>query len=792
MNGQNRKFYKYDYTDNITNSGRGEISLRYVSPNPSQPNKSHSIIFLNQSNIKELSKLSDRSFIVNNNPYKKFKKPRFISADRTNYYPENDSYILNGNRILDSRSRIINLNNNYNAFNNAINIRKKRNFLIFAECPKKLSDYILKIKNKKKIYQVVNIDLDDFDYNKFYQMRLYQNFYDSAKYRLNNSRSKKKFDKLDFNLKTPRDNYNKKSESIYLYDILNNKNNKYSKINDKFFNTKNNYKNKEVIYFNNNSNKNSFYINDIYTNNQNNDQLKVIKIQTIWRGYIFRKFLLKSLNNFFNIMKLLNLISNIIYNKTKPILKLFLNKLQKNLQNKNFYKKISIKSWKTKIKNNTQNEVWKIPLTRRKNANVFRPREKINNVSQKSFIYKKKTNSPKSPRIIKKNNKMNNSIVNINRINYKSNKNNRNNNIELKGNKKSYELFKNYNYKNKIKTAINYISKYTIKKSILLHLPLLLYRLRILQKMNLIELKYKYLIKIMQINDKIILRNYFHKYKNIIFSPKLDKLFTENKINKKNINNKDNINNNDNKNNNEDYNRYRFINYNIYKNKDKDNNKYINNNKKKIINIRTNKNTEKENKVQLNNYKLLSRKNQNNKIPNKIILLTKIFKNKDIKINSILNIFFNKWKNYSKNKIISKELRWNKYKSTQISPNRSKNKTPGLSSKKSIRIKKIKSKKYLNISKIKSAISGKALVNSFQSDNGSFRKMKIKKIQILSDSSESKNNISKDFISKNYSYQNFDNSFFIQKIANITKKINNKTNLFKTFKIWKKKSKEKK
>ena len=61
MNGQNRKFYKYDYTDNITNSGRGEISLRYVSPNPSQPNKSLSNIFLNQSNIGDLSKLSDSS-----------------------------------------------------------------------------------------------------------------------------------------------------------------------------------------------------------------------------------------------------------------------------------------------------------------------------------------------------------------------------------------------------------------------------------------------------------------------------------------------------------------------------------------------------------------------------------------------------------------------------------------------------------------------------------------------------------------------------------------------------------
>ena len=41
-------------------------------------------------------------------------------------------------------------------------------------------------------------------------------------------------------------------------------------------------------------------INDIYTNNQNNDELKVIKIQSFWRSYFFRKYLLSSLNNFIN------------------------------------------------------------------------------------------------------------------------------------------------------------------------------------------------------------------------------------------------------------------------------------------------------------------------------------------------------------------------------------------------------------------------------------------------------------------------------------------------------------
>ena len=804
MKGQNRKVLKNDLIDSIIKSRRGEISLRYFSPNPSQQNKSVSNIFLKKSNKGELSRLSDRSFIVNNNPYTKYKKPRFISVDRTKYYSEKNSYRLNGNKILDSSNRIINLNNNYHykPYNSAINTKRKKNVVVFAECPRKLSDYILKIKNKKKMYRLLYIDLDDFDYNKFYQMLLYQNFYDNINNRLNDSMSRRNHDIMDYNFKTHIDNYNynyNNNESSYLYDIYNNENNNYSYINDRYSNNKNNYTNKKIIYFkNNNSNKNRYNINDIYTNNQNNDQLKVIKIQSIWRGYIFRKYLLKSLNNFYIIMKLLNSLINIFYNKCKPILKLFLNKLQKNLQNNNLYKKIAIKSLKTQIKNKTQNEVRKIPLAGRKNTKVYKPKEKINNISQKCFIYKKISNSPKSPRIIKKYNNMNNTIVRISRINYKSNKSNRNNNIELKGNRKNYELFKNYNYRNKIKTAINHISKYTIKKSLSLHFPLLLYRLRILQKMNLIELKYKYLIKIMQINDKIILRNYFHKYKNIIFSPKLNEIFSEKKINKKDIGNKDNINNNDNKNNNKGNNRYKLRNYIIYRNKDNlDNNKYINNNKKQINNIKINKNIykdNKDNKDKSTNYKLLSQKNQKNKLPNKIVLLTKIIKNKDIKTNSILSTFFNKWKYNSKNIFISKELRWNRYKSNRISLNRNKNKnkTPGSSSKKSIRIKIIKGKKNLNNSQTKSFISGKPLINSFQSENASIKKMKINKINVLSDSSEIKNNLSKDFILRNNSTQNIDNSFFIQKIASITNKINDKNYLFKNFKNWKKKSKEKK
>ena len=52
MKGQNRKVLKNDLIDSIIKSRRGEISLRYFSPNSSQQNKSVSNIFLKKA-IKE-------------------------------------------------------------------------------------------------------------------------------------------------------------------------------------------------------------------------------------------------------------------------------------------------------------------------------------------------------------------------------------------------------------------------------------------------------------------------------------------------------------------------------------------------------------------------------------------------------------------------------------------------------------------------------------------------------------------------------------------------------------------
>ena len=68
--------------------------------------------------------------------------------------------------------------------------------------------------------------------------------------------------------------------------------------------------------------------------------------------------------------------------------------------------------------------------------------------------------------------------------------------------------------------------------------------------------------------------------------------------------------------------------------------------------------------------------------------------------------------------------------------------------------------------------------------------MKIKKVNILLESKEIQKGITKELNLKNMSSEMVDNSYFIQKIANITKKISNKNNIFKCFIYWKKKSKE--
>ena len=68
--------------------------------------------------------------------------------------------------------------------------------------------------------------------------------------------------------------------------------------------------------------------------------------------------------------------------------------------------------------------------------------------------------------------------------------------------------------------------------------------------------------------------------------------------------------------------------------------------------------------------------------------------------------------------------------------------------------------------------------------------MKVQKIKISNDFKDLKNSFTKD-LEPIYKISDFiDNSQFIQKIANISRKISNKNNIFKCFIYWKKKTKE--
>ena len=68
--------------------------------------------------------------------------------------------------------------------------------------------------------------------------------------------------------------------------------------------------------------------------------------------------------------------------------------------------------------------------------------------------------------------------------------------------------------------------------------------------------------------------------------------------------------------------------------------------------------------------------------------------------------------------------------------------------------------------------------------------MKVQKIKISTDSIYLKNSLTKDLKPKYKNSDFIDNSQFIQKIANISRKISYKNHIYKCFIYWKKKSKE--
>ena len=783
MKQQNKKFVRNTFLDSIIKSRQGGVNVKCFSPqiNKSIPNNPMINILINKINIKELSKFSDRP--IDNSI--KSKKVHLISDDKLNYFSPKARNKINVNRNINYRNTNNNINNfNYGKYNTTQNLKTKKNFVIFSECPKKLSDYILKNKNKKKVYQITYLEEKDIDNEKFPNNRMHQISYSNN---MENIPRIRNFKRRIYNLNTY-NNYNNYNNFI---------NGEYGNYNDNQFDI---VSIKDSPFLSNeNRYKNYYTLNNIYSNNQNNDELNVIKIQSIWRGHIFRKYLLRKLYNFYNIMKLLNTLYSLFYNKSKPEFKLFLNSLyedyipkEKENNKKNLYIKVSTKNDKIYPRKNSFNinkeNIKKKPIIDKNNINLFIPGNKNSNLSQK--IYIKKNSIKKSATMSSENNIDNNNIKNMN--DNIVNKYNTINNTDSKEDTKKSNKIKNKKSKDLKKLKLDDIVKYITKKTYSLHFPLLLYRLRILQKMNLIDLKYKYLSKLILIKEKITLRPYFLKYRNIVFSQTLNKLYSQ----KKNKIIKDNkvILNNNNKNNsikvniNKDY--ITNNNNNINNNKDNINNNKSNKNNYNLNNNKNNENNNKENNKDIINrndkiYNLMSPNTKSKIINNKKLALSKIINKKEKKI-SLIHKYFNDWKKIVKKNSINSRLKFNKFKSNKEEIIRFK--TSSSSSKKHIKVKKLKSNNVNNFSHTKSNKSGKALINSFESDN--IRKMKLNKINILPQFINTKKSLHEEFYKISPRY--IENSFFIQKIANITNKVSNKNNVYKCFIYWKKKTKESK
>ena len=752
MKDQNNYLKNDNCIDDIIKSRKAKINLKYFSPFKRTPNKVHiHRNILNKNTIKELTKLSDRPNFVNKQR-NNISNIRYISEDRVN-----EKKVYNSSMI----------NNRQREFGNA---NYKRNIVIFTERPKKISDYILKNNNKQKVYQLTYLSENDLNYGQYLNENIKQNYNSNREYYKKLLKKQKNI----FNL----DNFD--DDQIYLMNDIYNDN--YNDIKRSKTRVNTNYSTKTL-----------------YTNNQNNDQLKVVKIQSVWRGYYLRRFLVKKLKKFYKDMKIFNSLYMIFYNNYKPSFIQFMHLLKKKnnnqynnnitkkninktyantsknrylKENKNIIKpskenknlimpsrenKNIIKTIKENNNNNNNNNNKITAVIERKNINVFIPGEKKNE-PKKYIIYKRKKNSPKySPIMTKKKSK----IVNKDK------------NLKIKAKPKNYDGFKNLNYKNRIKNGVNNFINFFIKKNLLLYCPLFLYRMRILEKMKIVEHKYKCLLNLIIIKKRVYLYEYFHKYRNIIFSKTLNQIFSKKMINinkyiinkhldKLKHDSKENVINNKHN-----------VKFNL-------NNK--NNPEDKVNNLKDNINQNNlKNNENINN-------NNNNNLNKKINILNKIINQKESKINKfLLNNIFSKWRDISNDIFVVPKLNQNKNKN-RISLN--KYKSAVVPKKKFIKVRKVKNDYTNNFSHTKSVNSGKISAKSFESDNINIRKMKIKKVNILLESKEIQKDITKELNFKNMNSEMVDNSYFIQKIANITKKISNKNNIFKCFTYWKKKSKE--
>ena len=650
---------------NVMERRGGRIDLNKFSKNKKNYKNSLSDHFeSNNINISELSVLSDRTI-----QHRKNFKINVYSSDKTNARIEKNSNMNNirkDNIIINEKQ----LKSHYNSIS-----APKRCIVKFIESPKKISDYILKeeSKNKRKVYKMIF---------------MFEN-------ELNNKK-------------------NKSRENIYKKYCTNK-----GTTGIKLYNFKTKTRKNDIILKNssdNDSSRKKSAVNVIRVNKVKYNLSNIIKIQSFWKGYYFKKLFFKELKRIAT-SKLNKIISLIVHETRIAYYKFFLFKLKKN-----YYNSSKRKFYRDNKKINKRNKNDKTDVPKYQNMEIIKKHYNNN-------IYKKKNKS-----------KRNSLPLNHKRIN----------NIPIQNLKQfskkkldsNYDLFNNTYYKKVIETELYSLIKYIIKRNNFLHFPFLLYRLKILRRLNFAEQRYNCLSRIIKIKEKIIIFGYFQKFKNSI------SLW----INSKSCidtNNGKNIHLNEN------------MNYNSY------NQNMIKINKKKNFSQINNKNN---NLIEKQNY---------------ILILTKIIIKNELNNNkNILEKSFKKWKDDIIKKEIFPNLR------NQIKKNdKNKYKRTSLTNKKHIRIKKLNSNsnsmnsKLLYNSPIKPNNSNNNL-NSFYSDNVIPKKMKVNKKSILVEPNVWNKGENQNQMIKNNNINN--NYYFIAKIANIAKKIVNKNNMFNCFKIWKK------
>ena len=430
-----KKFYKSNFMKDVIQKGKKKINLKFLAANKDTIcNLKSSNLDLNNLNVKELSRLSDRP-IHQKIDYKneRYNRYNIFSKDGTHQNPENKV-------VLKNIKNENNINYNYNYNNYAPNCHKS--VVIFADPPKRISDYILKDKSisKRKVYKLIFVEEEDEDRNRKPYV-----------YNYLNSECCQNFENADINFC----NYNNLKKYNDLY-----------------------YKNNSVGRRKKNETPINIKIQNPKDEKRSNN---IIKIQTLWRGYRTRKIIKKKIK-IIQASKIYRIISQNFNIIVKSYINIFLVKLKKIYNNSLIINR--------KLERQNLN----------KNNKIYMNKNKANN----NFVYNKKNQTQGFYSSFNKRKPNNIQIHNIKQIPI-SKKNN-------------YYIIKSKNPKNQNEKEISLIIKYIFKKNCFLHYPLLLYRLKILQRMNLFEHRYNCLCRIIKIKAKLILFQYFQKYKNIIKS----------------------------------------------------------------------------------------------------------------------------------------------------------------------------------------------------------------------------------------------------------------------------------